>query len=337
MQSNKSLTANGWSTEVTIQSGVSKNRKKNKDSKINKKKEYKYLGNVNKDSGGVYKEVKKYGRVFRNGVFYVICDKLNQVIKHCCFVVSLLAALSFLKKDEKYIKMERNLHKGCDEIYSADEIRHVYQKCEIPCGGGVKTEDLDCVYSNFLVAQGVDLVVYSDKFDNIIYDSRTDNNGNLIKLTNEVVCLWLNNNHYDVVLNMTKSAKLSNFCVKCMSHLRKFEHQDNHICNTKLTCHKCYRQSNCPQEKNEVKIECSKCGILFFDFECFAVHMSNRIFKPMQSNYRRLTPCQYLFFCIECDKICPRFISYTKTNVKKHKCNKRFCYHCQLYKKKIII
>ena len=40
MQSNKSLTVNGWSTEVTIQSfphGVSKNRKKSKDSKINKK------------------------------------------------------------------------------------------------------------------------------------------------------------------------------------------------------------------------------------------------------------------------------------------------------------
>ena len=40
MQSNRSLTANGWSTEVTIQSfpnGISKN-KKNKDSQISKKK-----------------------------------------------------------------------------------------------------------------------------------------------------------------------------------------------------------------------------------------------------------------------------------------------------------
>ena len=136
---------------------------------------------------------------------------------------------------------------------------------------------------------------------------------------------------------MTKFAKLSKFCVKCMSHLRKFEHQDNHIFYTKLTCQKCYRQSNCPREKNDIKIECSLCRILFFDFDCFSAHTTNRIFKPIQSNHRQLTPCQYLFFCKTCNKICPRFIFYTKTDVKKHKCNKRFCYHCQLYKKKIII
>ena len=48
------------------------------------------------------------------------------------------------------------------------------------------------VHSNFLQEQGVDLVVYSDNYnDNIINDSRTDENGELIKLT-DVVCLWLN-------------------------------------------------------------------------------------------------------------------------------------------------
>ena len=138
----RALTANGWSTEVTIQSfphGRTKNKKVN--SNINKKKQYKYLGNVDGDSGGVNKEVKKYARVFRNGVFYVICDKLNQLVKNCCLVVSLLASLSFLKKDEKFVKMERNPYKGCDELYTVDEIRNVYQKCGLPCGC-VKTEDL---------------------------------------------------------------------------------------------------------------------------------------------------------------------------------------------------
>ena len=55
----------------------------------------------------------------------------------------------------------------------------------------VKT-DISRVHSNFLQDQGVDLVVYSDNYnDNIINDSRTDENGELIKLT-DVVCLWLN-------------------------------------------------------------------------------------------------------------------------------------------------
>ena len=315
MQSNKSLTANGWSTEVTIQSfphGISKNSKKNKLNNVNKKKQYRYLGSVDNDSGGVNKNIQKYGRLFRNGVFYVICDKLNQVVKNCCFVVSLLVGLSFLKKDEKSVKMERTPHKDCYELFTSDQICDVYQKCGVPIGC-VKTEDMSKVYSNFLAEQGVDLVVYSDKFDNnIIYDSRTDENGDLIKLTDDVVCLWLNNKHYDVVLSMTKFSKLNNFCVRCMSHFGKFEHQDSHICNTKLTCQKCYRQTNCSRGNEINKIECPKCNILFFDFECFSAHLVNRVFKPIQSNYGRLTPCQYLFFCNVCDKICPRFIFIQK-------------------------
>ena len=65
--------------------------------------------------------------------------------------------------------------------------------------------------------------MYSDNYnDNIIYDSRiydsrTDENGELIQLTDNVVCLWLNNKHYDVVLSMRKFAKLKHFCIKCMS------------------------------------------------------------------------------------------------------------------------
>ena len=48
------------------------------------------------------------------------------------------------------------------------------------------------------------MVSDSDKYqDFIVYDSRTDENGDLIKLTDTIVCLWLNNNHYDVVLNIS--------------------------------------------------------------------------------------------------------------------------------------
>ena len=282
-------------------------------------------------------EVKKYGRIFRNGVFYVVCDKLNQIVKKCCFVVSLLVALSFLKNDEKCEKMKRAPHKGCDELYTPDEIRLVYQKAGISCGA-VKTEDLSFFYSNFLAEQGVDLIVYSDNYDNI-FDSRTDSEGNLIKLTNEVVCLWLNN-HYDVILSMKKFNRLNNFCVKCMSHYKLFEHEDSHVCCTKLTCHKCFRQSNCSRNMNGDKFQCDNCKILFYDQDCFFAHMSNRVFKPIQSNYNRLTPCQYLFFCDICDKICPRFIFFTKSNainhivtIAKHTKKIHYCYETRNNKK----
>ena len=125
--------------------------------------------------------------------------------------------------------------------------------------GGVETKELFSVYEHFLEPQGVDLVVYSDKYqDCIVYDSRTDENGDLIKLTDKIVCLWLNNNHYDVVLNMRKFSKLnpSSFCVKCMSYFSSFEHSDNYICNSNLTCQKCFKQSKC---LTNCKIECSNC------------------------------------------------------------------------------
>ena len=105
--------------------------------------------------------------------------------------------------------------------------------------------------------------------NNIIFDSRTDSEGNLIKLTKEVVCLWLNNNHYDVILSMKKFNRLNNFCVKCMSHYKLFKHKDNHVCCTKLTCQKCFRQSNCSHNMNGDKFQCNNCKILFYDQDCF--------------------------------------------------------------------
>ena len=101
-----------------------------------------------------------------------------------------------------------------------------------------------------------------------------------------------------------------------MSHLGSFEHVDNYICNTKLTCQKCYTESNCSRN-DENKLQYSNCNILFFDPDCFRTHMFNKVFKPIQFNYTRLTPCQYLFFCNGCDKICPHFTFFSKINVKK--------------------
>ena len=84
---------------VTIQSFPSGHTTNNKKlaNKSKKKNYYKQLGNLNDDEGGVGDIVKKYGRSFRNGVFQVICPKLSNVVKNCCFVVSLLIGLSFLK------------------------------------------------------------------------------------------------------------------------------------------------------------------------------------------------------------------------------------------------
>ena len=109
MVSNRALVANGWETNVIIQMfpyGPSKNKKKIYIRK--KKKDYVYLGNVGDDEGGVNKYVKNMVGNFITELFYVICSDLNQLIKNSCFVVSLLLALSHLRKDDKYIKWEEH-------------------------------------------------------------------------------------------------------------------------------------------------------------------------------------------------------------------------------------
>ena len=66
-----------------------------------------------------------------------------------------------MKDDQKCKKMKRAPHNGCDDLYTPDEIRLVYQKVGISCSS-VKTSDLPFFYSNFLAEQGVDLVVNSN-------------------------------------------------------------------------------------------------------------------------------------------------------------------------------
>ena len=92
--------------------------------------------------------------------------------------------------------MKRAPHKGCDELYTADEIRLVYQKCGIP-SGAVKTEDLSFFYTNFLAEQDVDLVVYSDKSGPKSYSYIT----NLNKETVHIKGFSLNNDNVKEKLN----------------------------------------------------------------------------------------------------------------------------------------
>ena len=190
--------------------------------------------------------------------------------------------------------MGRAPHKPVDDLHDIEEIINVYQKCGIP-PGAVKTKEFLSVYKHFLEPQGADLVVYSDKYqDCIVYDSRTDKNVDLIKLTDKTVSLCLNNKHYDVVLNMRKFSKVnpSSFCAKCMSQFSSFEHIDTHICNSNLTCQKCFKQSKC---LTNCKIQCSDCKIIFYNEECFSNHLTNRVFKAMQSNNGKIPPCQFFF------------------------------------------
>ena len=148
----------------------------------------------------------------------------------------------------------------------------------------------EIVYERYLKEKGVDLVVFSDLYYNtIVYDSRTDEHGNILRLTNDVVCLWLNRNHYDVVENMRIFTKSTiSFCEKCMRSLsRKGEFVFNHVCRTFTTCRKCYSSGEECTSENDVMLQCSSCNVIFENSFCFQNHLFQK-FLRVKINVRKL-------------------------------------------------
>lgn len=119
-------------------------------------------------------------------------------------------------------------------------MRAIYEKRN-HVEGRVNVENFHKFYKGFLREQNIDLVVFLKKyFDLMVYDSRVDKNGN-VRFTDKIMYLWLNDNHYDVILDVKIFSKnnLTNFCFRCMTYYTQFEYQDNHVCKNYETCQRC--------------------------------------------------------------------------------------------------
>ena len=209
----------------------------------------------------------------------------------------LCLSLSFLRKDERERKIRSTPNK-LNTIFSRDEIVAIYRICGISEKVKICGKHYEIVYKRYLKEKGIDLVVFSDLYYNmIVYDSRTDEHGNILRLTNDVVCLWLNRNHYDVVENMrifTKST--TSFCEKCMQSLScKGKVVFNHVCRTFTTCRKCYSSAEeCTSENDVMMLQCSSCNVIFENSLCFQNHLFQKVFIG-QDKRTKITPCQYFF------------------------------------------
>ena len=148
--------------------------------------------------------------------------------------------------------------------------------------------------------------------------------------------LWLNDNHYDLILSPKgfSELNLSQFCFKCMRYYAACEYANTHVCRTAhSTCLKCYGSTKCEDEK-DFKIKCTSCCVVFRNKTCFQNHLFEKIFKGEKSNGGKITPCQYMFFCETCYKITPRFIRVGRDKTAKHDCEKSFCFHCNKHLKR---
>lgn len=149
------------------------------------------------------------------------------------------------------------------------------------------------------------------------------------RLTNNIIFLWLNDNHYDVVLSPKTFSQrnINNFCFKCMKYYSRLEFATTHVCKTDFSCLKCYSTMGCANE-DDFRHQCELCKIIFCNRECYRKHLTNRIFTPKQSNYTKRTPCQYFFFRKTCYRTVTRYFFIKSGKALMHDCSKVFCYHC---------
>ena len=322
MQSNKIITINnGWTSNVVITKIENDGKKRMKQTKVNKL--YKNLGKGIDKRGGV-NELRKYGRDFSLGTFNINYDELGKKCKDACFAVCLLIGLHYLKKTKGWELLTMR-KKTIDEVLNEEEILDFYEqigKGRVSCA--ISGSDFPIVYKKFLKAKNVDLVVFSLTYNNtIVYDLRTDETGRLIRLTNDVVGVWLNNNHYDLVLNFSKFIyrnSKNKICMQCMK--RQYE---NHICTLPSMCFLCYTFHDRTCDLS-LSVVCSLCDLYFKNKICLKNHYSNKGFDFD----KKYSPFQFFKYCHECKMIVQRK-RFSYDQVKMHKCNKIFCKKCNRY------
>jgi hypothetical protein len=280
--------------------------------------------------GAGKKCVKKHDRELHKGVFQICGD--NLLVKDSCFVLALLVGKPFLDDDHISHQLKLKPNAKLSLFYTEEDILNVYKSADVEVGG-VKVDDLDMFYNGYLTAFNIDLVVFSKCFFNkVVYDSRTDGTDRLQRTNPRTIFLWLNDNHYDLVLS-TKNFHDSNFCIKCMKYRKQGETDEVHVCITPETCQRCFKGKKCLDDK-DFKLKCNQCGILFYNRVCFENHLWNKVFPSDGRVKGKITPCQLYFFCETCYRITRRFMYVKKGKTIQHDCDKSFCTLCQKLVKK---
>ena len=332
MQSNKSITLNGvWLTDVMISKIKGDGKKRQRQTKV--KKLYRNLGKGVDERGGgdddnVNGELKKYGRDFKLGVFNInYGGDLKKSCPNACFSVCVLVGLHYLRKTKGWELLTMR-KKKIEEVLTEDEVLEFYEQI----GKGRKScvvlgSDFPIVYERYLKSKNIDLVVFSLLYDNtIVYDSRTDVNGQLTRLTNDVIGVWLNNEHYDLVLNFSKfiyGPGRTSVCVKCMKRKR-----EGHICCVPNMCFLCYTFHDIVRDLSP-SVVCALCNLYFTNQNCLINHYHNRCFEFD----KKYTPCEFFKYCEKCGSIVQRKRFHRK-GVHLHNCDKTFCNVCNKYAKK---
>jgi hypothetical protein len=124
------------------------------------------------------------------------------------------------------------------------------------------------------------------------------------------LCVYFNNNHYDLIRNVRSFFCVRKYCFKCY---KPYQTDSRHNMKCKARCINCtsVKRGNCPEDPNFPPVSCLACGKHFVNAECYSEHKLKGI-------------CRKIKRCIKCGVI------YDLRNHKPgHKCQERFCRRCQ--------
>ena len=144
-------------------------------------------------------------------------------------------------------------------------------------------------------------IVDADYFNEIIYTANTD--------AAEIIYVYKNKNHYDVITSMPAFLGKGFYCHTCK---KSYTQRDKHRCP--LKCLSCFKTEHHTGDK----ITCDKCNRTFVGKNCFDEHLRDR-----SKSKKRNIVCELVQKCTKCHR--------TVGDLKKHVCGHATCSNCKSY------
>ena len=142
-------------------------------------------------------------------------------------------------------------------------------------------------------------IVDADRFNDVIHTASPD--------ADEMVYIYKNKNHYDVITSMPAFLGKDYYCHTCK---KGYTRRDKHRCP--LKCLSCFKT----EQHNGETVVCGQCNRTFFGKKCYDEHLRNR-----SKGEKRSVVCELVQKCLE------RVVS----GLKEHKCGYATCSNCKLY------
>ena len=155
-------------------------------------------------------------------------------------------------------------------------------------------------------------IVDAEYFNELILTTENEHNC-------QMIYLYKNKNHFDVITSMTGFLCKSYYCHTCK---KSFKKRDCHMCPAKcIACFKYFLDGNkCSGEE----IVCQSCNRSFFGEECFKEHKRYRGKRGYTDSNIDIV-CNYVKKCLKCERV------FCGESLDNHKCGYSECSNCKVY------